>query len=130
MTREEILAVYAQGPEAVVTLVTMLLERLAHLEARVATLEAQLAKDSHNSGKPPSSDVTRDPVRRPRSLRGQSGKRPGGQPGCQSTFEIGSGTELVDDASSTTRPPMPCLTRRGARARGAAGSLPAHTSSA
>jgi transposase len=84
MTREEILAVYAQGPEAVVTLVTMLLERLTHLEvleARVATLEAQLAKDSHNSGKPPSSD----PVRHARSLREPSGKRPGGQPGHEGT---------------------------------------------
>jgi transposase len=84
MTREEIRAVYAQGPEAVVTLVTTLLERLAHreaanaaLEARVATLEAERAKNSHTSAKPPSSDV----VRRPRSLRGRSGKRPGGQPG-------------------------------------------------
>jgi len=81
MTREEILAVYAQGPEAVVTLVTMLLERLAHVEARLAAVEAQLAKDSHTSGKPPSSD----PVRRPRSLREQSGKRPGGQPGHEGT---------------------------------------------
>lgn len=91
LTREEILAVYAQGPEAVVTLVTMLLERLAHvehlaaanaaLEARVASLEAERAKDSHNSGKPPSSD----PVRRPRSLREPSGKRPGGQPGHDGT---------------------------------------------
>ncbi|MGH7720072.1 MAG: DUF6444 domain-containing protein [Gemmatimonadaceae bacterium] len=62
MTREEILAVYAQGPEAVVALVTMLLERLVHVEARLAAVEAHLAKDSHNSGKPPSSD----PVRRPR----------------------------------------------------------------
>ena len=81
MTREEILAVYAQGPEAVVTLVTTLLERLARVETRLATVEAQLAKDSHNSGKPPSSD----PVRRPRSLRGKSGKRPGGQPGHEGT---------------------------------------------
>jgi transposase len=81
MTREEILAVYAQGPEAVVTLVTTLLERLAHVEARLAAVEAQLAKDSHNSSKPPSSD----PVRRPRSLRRKSGKRPGGQPGHDGT---------------------------------------------
>lgn len=88
MTREDILAVYAQGPEAVVTLVTTLLERLARLEganaaleARMATLEAERAKDSHNSGKPPSGD----PVRRPRSLREASGKRPGGQPGHSGT---------------------------------------------
>lgn len=77
MTREEILAVYREGPEAVVALVAMLLERIATLEARVSALEARLAQDSHNSAMPPS----RDPVRRPRSLRGQSGKPPGGQPG-------------------------------------------------
>lgn len=81
MTREEILAVYAQGPEAVVTLVMMLLEHLAHVEVRLAALEAQLAKDSHNSGKPPSGD----PARHARSLREPSGKRPGGQPGHEGT---------------------------------------------
>jgi transposase len=88
MTREEILAVYAQGPEAVVALVTRLLERIAALEgleARLRAMEAQLAKDSHNSAQPPSADVRRDPPRRPRSLRGPSGKRPGGQPGHDGT---------------------------------------------
>ena len=72
LTREEILAVYAQGPEAVVALVTALCERL-----RRAT-----ATDSHNSGRPPSTDRTR--ARRghaPKSLRRPSGRRPGGQPG-------------------------------------------------
>jgi transposase len=79
-SREEILAVCAQGPEALVTLVTTLPERLAHVDARLAAVEARLAKDSHHSGRPPSSD----PVGRLRSLRGKSGKsgeRPGGQPG-------------------------------------------------
>jgi len=42
-------------------------------------LQARLAKDSHNSSKPPSSDpVAR---KRPRSQRRRSGKRPGGQLG-------------------------------------------------
>ncbi|HKG92225.1 MAG TPA: IS66 family transposase [Gemmatimonadaceae bacterium] len=77
ITREEVLAVYAQGPEAVVSLVLTLVERINALEARVAALEAERAKDSRTSSKPPSGDV----VRRPRSLRGKSGKRPGGQPG-------------------------------------------------
>jgi len=44
MTREEILAVYEQGPEAVVALVTTLLERIAALEARVSALEARLER--------------------------------------------------------------------------------------
>lgn len=90
MTREDVLAVYAQGPEAVVALVLTLIKRvnaLEGLETRVATLEAARAKDSHNSGKPPSSDVSRA-GRAPKSLRGTpgtSGKRPGGQPGHPGT---------------------------------------------
>ena len=97
MTREEILAVYEQGPEAVVALVTMLLERIAALEARVSALEARLAKDSHNSATPPS----RDPVRRPRSLRGRSGKPPGGQPGHGGTTLA---LRAAPDAVVTHRP--------------------------
>jgi len=80
MTREDVLAVYAQGPAAVVTLVLALVEQVSALEARVATLEAERAKDSHNSGKPPSTDASRA-GRAPKSLRGRSGKSPGGQPG-------------------------------------------------
>lgn len=83
MTPEEIRQVYAAGPEAVVALVTSLLSRhqreIALLTARVQALEARLAKDSHNSSKPPSSDGLTKPA--PRSLRQKSGRRPGGQPG-------------------------------------------------
>jgi transposase len=84
ITREEILAVYAQGPDAVVTLVLALVERITALETRVAALEAERAKDSHNSSKPPSSDATRT-GRAPKSLRGKSGKPSGGQPGHPGT---------------------------------------------
>src|SRR5215471_19484178 len=48
------------------------------LHDRVKTLEGQLAKDSHNSSLPPSSDRF---VRRPKSLKQKSGKKPGGQSG-------------------------------------------------
>jgi len=48
------------------------------LQERVKTLEGQLAKDSHNSSLPPSSDRF---VRAPRSLRQKSDKKPGGQRG-------------------------------------------------
>ena len=67
-------------------------ERLAELEAenavlrqqvtvlaeRVHELEARLAKDSHNSSKPPSSDGL---ARKTKSLRRRSGRKPGGQIG-------------------------------------------------
>jgi transposase len=53
-------------------------EQIAVLLARVQDVEARLAKDSHNSGKPPSSDGLQ---RKPKSLRAKSGKKPGGQLG-------------------------------------------------
>jgi len=53
---------------------------VAELVARVQEWEARLAKDSHNSSKPPSSD---SPFKKPapRSLRESKGRKPGGQPG-------------------------------------------------
>jgi transposase len=60
-------------------LVVELSARLERAEARIAELEAQLAKNSSNSSKPPSSDGLAKPP--PKSLRGKSGKRPGGQGG-------------------------------------------------
>ena len=53
-------------------------EQVHALVARVRELEARLAKDSHNSSKPPSSDGLR---RKPKSLREKSGKQRGAQPG-------------------------------------------------
>jgi transposase len=48
------------------------------LTARVQRLEEQLARNSHNSSKPPSSDGF---ARKTKSRREKSGKQPGGQPG-------------------------------------------------
>src|SRR6202142_1306997 len=52
----------------------------AALMARLAELERRLGLNSSNSGKPPSSDGLKKPVR-VSSLRERSGKKPGGQKG-------------------------------------------------
>jgi transposase len=77
MSRDEIRGVYRQGEDAVVTLIETLIERINALERDVATLKAQVAKNSHNSSKPPSSDMHRAP----RSLRVVGDKPSGGQSG-------------------------------------------------
>ena len=52
---------------------------IAELSGRITVLETQLAKNSQNSSKPPSTDVFVKPP--PRSLRQSSGRKPGKQPG-------------------------------------------------
>ncbi|HEX5547737.1 MAG TPA: DUF6444 domain-containing protein [Ktedonobacterales bacterium] len=56
-------------------------EQIAALVEQVRDLEARLAKDSHNSGKPPSADGLKRQLPRTRSLRHKTGKKPGGQLG-------------------------------------------------
>lgn len=53
---------------------------IRELMTRVQELEAQIAKNSSNSGKPPSSDGLKKPPKT-KSQRGLSGKKPGGQNG-------------------------------------------------
>ena len=73
---EEIGAAYDQGKEAVIALIHQTVGQLA---ARVQALEDQVAKNSRNSGKPPSSDGLSKPA--PKSLRKRHDKKSGGQPG-------------------------------------------------
>lgn len=73
---KEINAAYAEGQEAVLKLFQ---DTIAALAERIQRLEDQVAKNSRNSGKPPSSDGFDKPA--PRSLRKRSRKRSGGQKG-------------------------------------------------
>jgi hypothetical protein len=59
-------------------LYTQAQEQIAGLLARVQDLEARLAKDRHNSSRPPASDGLK---RTPKSLRKKRGRKPGGQLG-------------------------------------------------
>ena len=76
-------------------LIELLFARIEQLEsiikkqdAKIASLEARLAKNSHNSSKPPSSDGFKKGPPKSRSLRKKSGKRSGGQVGHKgSTLE-------------------------------------------
>jgi len=102
LSRKEILAVYDQGPDAVVELVTGIVmqfekaidrltddiaryekttERLdaenRRLAERIKELEARLNMNSRNSSKPPSSDG----YAKPPAVRRKTGKPPGGQKG-------------------------------------------------
>ena len=63
-TEEEIRAIARQGEDAVVALVSELLQVAALLAKRVQELEDKQAKNSSNSSKPPSSDGMSKPKRR------------------------------------------------------------------
>jgi transposase len=74
-SEKDISTAYDQGKEAVVAL---FFETFSKLAERIQKLEDQIAKNSNNSGKPPSSDGLK---KKPKSLRHKSGKKSGGQPG-------------------------------------------------
>jgi transposase len=74
----EVRAAFREGEEVVLKL---FFETLGKLAERIQKLEDQLAKNSHNSGKPPSSDGYAQGAPRPKSLRKRSRRKSGGQPG-------------------------------------------------
>jgi len=88
-TPSEIHAAYQQGEVAVRVLFEAQAKLIRNLEATVQALEDQIAKNSQNSSKPPSSDGLNKPS--PRSLRQSSGKPNGGQKG-----HVGHRLEPVD----------------------------------
>lgn len=89
LTTEQIITAYRAGQQAVVELVSTLCQTIEHLQSendslkiRITEVENQLATNSRNSSKPPSSDGF---VRQTRSLRQPSDRKPGGQPGHEGT---------------------------------------------
>jgi len=74
-TENDIRSAYRQGEDAVIVL---FYETFSKLADRVQRLEDQIAKNSNNSGKPPSSDGLK---KKTKSLRHKSSKKSGGQPG-------------------------------------------------
>jgi transposase len=74
---EQIRAVYAGGEEAVVELVSGLVEQIAKLESRLIELEGIVKKNSSNSSKPPASDGF---GKKTKSLRIKGQNQTGGQP--------------------------------------------------
>jgi transposase len=59
--------------------------QIAALAAQIEELRRHLAKDSSTSSRPPSSDNPYKKKPRDRSLRGRSGRKPGKQPGAESS---------------------------------------------
>ncbi len=105
--REDILAVYAAGPEAVVTFISSLIDenrkiieqqaaRINELEEKVKSLDEKLNKNSRNSSKPPSTDNFAHEKPRPKSRRMKSGKKAGGQEG-----HVGTTLTMVDNPDET-----------------------------
>ncbi|MFH1906913.1 MAG: IS66 family transposase [Chloroflexota bacterium] len=122
MTRQEVEAIYDAGKETVVRVllemdarihgalraiqtlerqVQDLTVRLDASERRVQQLKEQVAKDSHNSHKPPSSDGLTKP--NPKSLRPPSNRSTGGQPG-----HPGHTLRMVEKPDRTVRHPVEC----------------------
>ena len=88
MERAEAEAIYDAGREVVVEVLLRMDRQIGQLTARVERLERELAKNSRNSSRPPSSDPPR--TSRPARSKGRSGKQQGAQPGHE-----GKGRELL-----------------------------------
>lgn len=78
LTEDELRAIYRLGEDETVAFIWNMLRNYNTLAERMQKLEDQAAKNSGNSGKPPSSDGL---SKKNKSLRHKSGKKSGGQQG-------------------------------------------------
>ena len=92
MEREEILAIYEAGPDAVIKLIMQQAATITKLEEQIKSLEERLNKNSRNSSKPPSTDAYATQKPKPKSRRIKSGKKVGGQKG-----HLGTTLKMVDN---------------------------------
>jgi len=108
MTPEEALTIYHAGPDVVVKVLCQLSSQVAELQKEVQKLKDQLAKNSRNSSKPPSSDGFKKPS--PKSLRPRGEHKPGGQKG-----HPGSTLKMVDNPNHSVLYPADQCQRCGHR---------------
>src|SRR5215471_16418655 len=94
MTQEERIAQLEQENAELRAQLAEAYQQISQLAERLQRVEGQLARDSHNSSKPPSSD---GPRRKPRSQRQRSEKPTGGQPGHtgHTLLQVASPDEVV-----------------------------------
>jgi len=81
--------------EQLIDIIAELRDVIQKQEARIQALEDQIAKNSRNSGKPPSSDGLK---KKPRSLREKGKRKPGGQKGHK-----GKTLEMVSEPDHVVR---------------------------
>lgn len=95
LTDKQLSDIYDSGKENTVTLLKFLITEINLLKAEVRDLKSRLIKDSHNSNKPPSSD---NMLKKPKSLRKSTGKKPGGQKGHggETLRQIENPNKIVD----------------------------------
>jgi transposase len=81
MEREEILALCASNPEAIVAYIKSLESQIKELSERIQALEARINQNSRNSSKPPSTDTFSKEKSNFSNRRKKSDRNPGGQEG-------------------------------------------------
>jgi len=108
MKREEILALCASNPEAIVAYIESLESQIKELSERLQALEARLNQNSRNSSKPPSTDFSVKKKANPKSRRKESDKKPGGQEG-----HSGTTLDMVNDPAEVIEHSLSCCEECG-----------------